>query len=137
MSSVVDVAREAWGENLPDWVEALAKECDRTSQRKAAQRINYSAGAVNTILRNRYNARTDGIETAIRGELMSETVNCHHIGVIGSHVCASWRAKRRSGLRANTLQRQMSRACGSCPLFPENEETPLSEDGTGMEKHND
>jgi hypothetical protein len=34
MTAPLDVARAAWGEALPDWVEALALECGRSSQNR-------------------------------------------------------------------------------------------------------
>lgn len=116
-SSPMEVVIKHWGEDAPDWVIALAKACERSSQGKVAKVVGYSAGAVNTVLHNRYKAKMDGIEAKVRGALMAETVDCHHIGEIGRHVCASWRAKWKAGQRSNTLQIQMARACANCPLY--------------------
>jgi len=33
----IEVARTAWAGSLPDWVEALALECGRTSQNMAGE----------------------------------------------------------------------------------------------------
>lgn len=119
--SAVAIAREAWGDDLPDWVEALAQECQRTSQNKAAQVLGYSNGAVSMVIRNKYVANSQGIEMAVRGALMSESIDCPFIGMIGKDVCRQWRIKRKRGVRANRLQIQMARACGECLHFPDQE----------------
>ena len=38
----LDTACLAWGEGLPEWISALARECDRSSQRKAAELLAVS-----------------------------------------------------------------------------------------------
>jgi len=117
----VENARAAWGHDAPDWIIALAKECDRTSQNKTAQRIGYTAPAVNQVLRNKYKASTASIEESVRGQLMSEVVDCPQIGEIGRHDCKEWRRKMRQGVRVNRLHVQMSRACSKCPLHADDE----------------
>lgn len=119
--SAIEIARQSWGEDLPDWVEALAKECQRTSQNKAAQTLGYSNGAVSMVIRNKYAANSQGIEMAVRGALMAEDIDCPFIGLIGKDVCRQWRNKRKRGVRANRLQIQMARACSTCPHFPDQE----------------
>lgn len=117
--AALDIARQSWGDDLPDWVEALAKECERTSQNKAAQVLGYSGGAVSMVLRNRYSANLQSIEMAVRGALMSEEIDCPFLGQIGKDACRQWRIRRKRGVRANRLQIQMARACSECPHFPD------------------
>ena len=54
--TAMERATTAWGRTAPDWIIALAEECDRTSQRRAAERISYSPAAVNQILSKTYKA---------------------------------------------------------------------------------
>ncbi len=75
-----EVARQHWGEPLPDWIARLAEECEATSQRQAAERIRYSAGLVSNVLRNRYTGDMAGVEEAVRGALMGDTVTCPELG---------------------------------------------------------
>lgn len=114
--SAIETAREAWGAELPDWVEVLALECDRTSQNKAAQRIGYAAAAVSTILRRKYGARTDAIEDTVRGCLMRETLACPALGDIGRDECRKWRRKAGAFQNVNSKHVMMYRACNHCPI---------------------
>jgi len=113
----LQIARDAWGNDLPDWIAALAKACDETSQNKVAAQLSVSAPAVSQVIKGTYAASTKNIETRVRGALLSETVNCPFLGVIGLDACSIWRKRHRDGVRANTLQIQMSRACGRCEVF--------------------
>ena len=51
MSGPLDIARDAWGDALPDWVETLAIECGKSSQNKVAKRIDRSATLISRVLR--------------------------------------------------------------------------------------
>lgn len=119
--AALEIARRSWGDDLPDWVEALAKECERTSQNKVAQALGYSGAAVSMVIRNKYAANSQGIEMAVRGALMSENIDCHFLGEIGKDACRQWRVNGKRGVRANRLQIQMARACSTCPHFPDQE----------------
>jgi hypothetical protein len=95
----LDRARSAWGDALPDWVEALAIESDRTSQSKAAMRIGRSAATVSNVINNAYSAGLQGVEQLVRAALMSASVNCPVIGEMSSSAClenqnAEWSARR-------------------------------------------
>ncbi|SDY54896.1 hypothetical protein [Citreimonas salinaria] len=113
--SALDTARDAHGVDLPDWIEALARECDRTSQNRAAQTIGYTAGAVSAVLRGKYAAGTKSIETSVRGTLMAETVECPVLGEIGKQVCLKWRRRSRDFRNGNSMDVTMFRACARCP----------------------
>jgi hypothetical protein len=106
--SALDTAREFWGEGIPDWVEALARACDETSQNKVALRLERSASLVSNILRNRYPADTSAVEDIVRGTFMSGRIACPVLGEIGTHLCRKWRGK--------ALDITMYRACNRCPV---------------------
>nr|WP_175582231.1 hypothetical protein [Phaeobacter sp. HF9A] len=110
-------ARIGWNGNVPDWVEALARECDLSSQAKAATRLGYSAGAVNLVLSNRYGASTDAIEQSVRGVLMAETLTCPALGEIGKDVCRKWRERSKVFSAANSQHVKMFKTCPTCVHF--------------------
>ncbi|SFQ13804.1 hypothetical protein SAMN05421853_10282 [Roseivivax halotolerans] len=115
--SRVEAARDAWGSALPDWIEALAAECDRTSQNQVATRLGKSGALVSQVLRARYPARLDPIEELVRGILMKATVDCPALGRLPLNECQAWRRKATAFQGSNTLRVQMYRACHRCPIF--------------------
>lgn len=114
--SAIDTAREFWGEGIPDWVEALALACDRTSQNKVAQEIGRSGSLVSNILRARYPADTGVVEDLVRGHFMAQTVECPVMGTIGKQVCRKWRGRANRFENVNHQYVTMYRACNRCPL---------------------
>jgi hypothetical protein len=110
--SALDTAREFWGAGIPDWVEALALACDRTSQNKVAQEIGRSGSLVSNILRARYPADTGVVEDLVRGHFMRESVECPVMGTIGKQVCG----RTRQFQNVNHQYVTMYRACNRCPL---------------------
>ena len=114
--SARDTAREFWGEGLPDWVEALALACDRTSQNKVAVQIGRSGSHVSNVLRARYPADTSVVEDLVRGHFMAQTVECPVMGTIGQQVCRKWRGRARTFENVNSHYVTMYRACSRCPL---------------------
>lgn len=113
--SVLTTAREAWGGECPDWIEALAVECDRTSQNQVAKRLERSTALISNVLRNKYRADMRATEELVRGTLMSETIVCPALGEIGKQTCQKWRRKSRNFENVNSLYVQMFRACNRCP----------------------
>ena len=103
-------AREAWGADVPDWVQALADECDRTSQRVAGRRIDYSAGLVCNVLKAKYNGDLRAVEQLVRGAFMAETVDCPVFGEMSSATCLGNQRAEWSSRRAMILA-----ACPTCP----------------------
>lgn len=90
MKKVVDFlakAKLAWGADLPDWVEELAKEVNRKSQRLAGARIGYTGGLVSAVIARKYRGDMARVEAKVRGALMGATVECPVLGVIGRHRC--------------------------------------------------
>lgn len=112
--SAIQKARTAWGDELPDWVHALATECSATSQKAAAGRIGYSPAVVNTVLARTYKGDLTAVQQAVEGALLSATVMCPVAGDIPSHVCLEY--QRRPLVPTNSQRVRMFRACRSgCP----------------------
>jgi DNA-binding transcriptional regulator YdaS (Cro superfamily) len=105
-----------WGADAPEWVRALAEECDRTSQLQAAKRLGVSGSLVNQVLKHVYNGRYDGIEARVKGELLRETVLCPVLGEISSRRCLDEQA--RPYANTNRIRVALYKACRSgCPNF--------------------
>lgn len=106
-------AARLWGANAPDWIVALAAECDRTSQGQCAERLGISSAAVNQVLGNAYKGRMDRVEQRVRGELMRETVTCPVLGEISRRDCLDYQARKFRP--TNPLRVQLYTACPACP----------------------
>lgn len=107
-------AADAWGNDLPDWVLALALECDRTSQNQAAKAIGYSSAAVSQVINRKWPRDLTSIEQAVRGVLMAEKVACPVVGDLPKDVCQN---HQKSTWAPHNPQRiAFYRACRSnCP----------------------
>ena len=114
--SALDTARTFWGEAMPDWVAALARACDETSQSKVAAKMERSPTLVSNVLRNRYPADTSIVEDIVRGHFMREVVDCPALGEIGKQVCRRWRGKAANFENVNSQSVTMYRACNRCPI---------------------
>lgn len=115
MSAPLEVARAAWGADLPDWVEALAVECGVSSQSKVAARMGCSAAVISQVLRRKYPADTAGIEERFRGAIQDVRVECPSLGPIAANLCQDWRRKARIFASGNPLRVRMFQACSQCP----------------------
>jgi len=112
--TAVETARRARNGDLPDWVRALAEECDRTSQRAAAARIGYSAAAVNQVLAGKYRAPETRVELAVRAALLAAEVCCPVAGVIPAARCLE--NQRLPWASTNPQRVALYRACrNGCP----------------------
>ena len=111
----LDAARAAWGNDLPDWVETLAIECDRTSQNRVAKRMQRSASAISQVLNRKYNADLTQMEGRVRGVFQEQTVACPSLGAMPTQVCQDWRVKGRTFLLGDPQRVRMYRACLKCP----------------------
>lgn len=110
-------ARMSWGDDIPDWVLGLARECDRSSQNKVAKRMGYSAAALSSIIGNRYKADLEKIESVYRGVFENAHVSCPELGEVRLDVCRDWQKKARNFYAANSQRVRMFHACKGCPLF--------------------
>ncbi len=113
----LDVAREHWGADMPDWVAALARACTETSQNKVAARLGRSAALVSTVLRKRYGGSMTTVEELVRGVYLAQTVACPALGTLPMHECRAWIIKAAVFQNTNALRVRMYRACQTCPRF--------------------
>jgi hypothetical protein len=111
----LDVARAAWGDALPDWVEALALQCGRSSQNKVAERLDRSAAMISQILRAKYPGDLAGFEERFKGVFQAQALDCPALGLIPSNECQDWRVKGRVWAPGNPRRTRMYRACRACP----------------------
>ena len=114
MSAVnLETLRASWGAKPLEWLLALALECDRTSQGKAAERLGVSPAVVNQALKNAYKGRLDRLEERVRGELMREVVGCPILGEISKRACLDHQGRKYSA--TNPLRVKLFSACKTCP----------------------
>lgn len=117
MSGPLDAAREAWGEDLPDWVETLAIECGKASQVRVAARLDRSTTMINQVLRRKYKGDLDSLAERVRGVFGNAVISCPALGTMPAHACQDWRARATTFLTGNPLRVRMYRACRGCPRF--------------------
>lgn len=117
-----EIAADAWGEALPDWVAALALECDATSQSAVARRLNRSAPALSQIIRKKYPGDLSAFEDLFKGAFLSGRVECPALGLLPLNECRDWRDKSRVFVNVNALRVRMFRACSNCPRNRKKEE---------------
>ena len=108
-------ARKAWGEEIPDWVEELAREASRSSVSATARRIGKSVGLVSNVIHAKYGADLAGVEGTVRGALMGATVLCPVYDEITRDVCLEQQAKPFAA--TSSIATRCYRACrsGTCP----------------------
>lgn len=111
----MDVAREAWKGDVPDWVEAIVMACDRSSQAKVAGRLGYTAAVVSQVIRNTYRANMRAIEARARAVYLDGSVECPALGTISAETCLRWRDRSTSLTSASPAMVRMFRACADCP----------------------
>ena len=105
-------ARMAWGDEMPDWVETLADEANRTSQTEVAKRLGYSPTVVSQVLGAKYPGDLQRVEDVVRGALLAAVVECPVLGEIGRDRC---RHEQASPFRAtNSTRALLRRACKTC-----------------------
>lgn len=130
MSDALQTARDAWGADLPDWIEKLAEACEASSQARVAAQIGRSGAVVSQVLRAKYKGSMISIEELVRGALMGDVVECPALGFLPMHECHDWRRKARVFAGNNALRVQMYRACHQCPRNRP-QDAPQPEEGAG------
>ncbi|WP_068317453.1 hypothetical protein [Polycladidibacter hongkongensis] len=99
---------------VPDWVAALAGECDRTSQVKVAARLGVSNALISGTLKRSYKGDLSRIEELVRGALLSECVECPVLGEITRDICLN--NQSRDFVATSSVRTRVYRACRSgCP----------------------
>lgn len=112
MTRNVEAARVAWDGAAPDWVIALAGECDRAlSQRQVGDDIGYSGSVVNQVLHNSYGGDVRKVEEKVRGRFMGKTVECPVIESIPRDHCLRNQSLKPSELGVNPERIRIYRAC--------------------------
>ncbi|MBG0809887.1 transcriptional regulator [Methylosinus sp. H3A] len=108
-------AKEAFGDALPDWVETLANEANRTSATAVAKRIGYSVAVVSGVCRGKYGGDLPAVEAKVRGVFMGALVDCLILGEIGRDQCLGEQKKKHVGTSA--VRTALFHACrsGECP----------------------
>lgn len=95
---------------MSDWLEALMKECRRTSQAQAARRLRVSPAMVNLVLKGKYPAATRQLEVRVRGILLGETVNCPVQGELPVNLC-----QENQTMPNGPLAGWFRKSCPECP----------------------
>lgn len=115
MSGPLDTARAAWGNAIPDWIEILAVECGRTSQRVVSEKLGRSTAVISQVLSKKYPADMKRIEERVRGVFLDAVVPCPAMGEMPLQTCQDWREKARTFALGNPTRVLMYRACNTCP----------------------
>ena len=113
----MELAREGWGADVPDWIAALVAACDApgSSQNKIAKLLGVSSAVVSQTLRNRYAGDVERIEDRVRSICLGGEAVCPALGAIGSASCLYWRDRARELTSASPMAVRMFRACADCP----------------------
>lgn len=115
MTTPIDTARAAWGDAMPDWIDALARECADTSQNRVAARLGRSAALVSQVLRAKYSGDLAAVEARFNGVFCASTVDCPELGPIPAQDCQDWQQRARKFVNVNAMRVRMFRACNACP----------------------
>ncbi len=116
MSDRMIIARDGWGDDVPDWVCALVKACDckGASQNSVAGRVGVTGAVISQVLRNKYPARTDRIEARVRAIFLDGQISCPALGEITSEDCLNWRDAAHKLNSVSPARVRMFRACKTC-----------------------
>lgn len=118
MSDRMVLALDGWGEELPDWVEALVKECDQSSQKKVAAQLQISGTVISQSIRNVYPGNLEMVEQLVRDTFMNAPVHCPALKTeISSAACLDHRRRAEVWSHSNPFRVRMQRACRACPKF--------------------
>jgi hypothetical protein len=110
-------AHQAWGDELPDWIAALADYADRYGQRATGIRLQSSAGFVSRVINNKYGAGLKKAEEQVRAAIMAATIECPEWGQIPSSTCR--KNRNRTGPPTNFFRQRFAESCPECPLNPD------------------
>jgi hypothetical protein len=111
--TAMDKARAAWAAwgGAPDWVLLLAEECDRTSLRRTAERLDASPAIISLALLRRRGSLA-WIRTRVERELAPGGIDCPILGEIGRGDCLREQATPFSS--ANPVRVRLYAACQNC-----------------------
>ncbi|ACF01871.1 putative transcriptional regulator [Rhodopseudomonas palustris TIE-1] len=120
-------ARAAWGNELPDWIEELAKEANRITARSIAKRLGYSNATISYVISRSYKGNLKRVEETVRGALMGVTVDCPIVGEIGRDRCLEEQKMGNTGASPNRARLYHSCRSGRCPHSRLNQESDHAE----------
>lgn len=109
----VHKVEKSWA-SPPDWVLALAQECDRTSQRKTADLVGYSAATINLVLNCTYSGDLQKVEDKVRGALFGDSVECPILGPLKLNECRDNQA-RKFEVTSSHATRLYNKCRNGCP----------------------
>lgn len=115
MSERMDVARDGWRGQVPDWIVALVEACDAASQARVAKRIGYAGTVISQVIRNKYPGAMGRVEERVRAIYLGGEITCPALGAIGTADCLGWRDQSRTLKSSSPLTVRMFRACRGCP----------------------
>jgi len=96
------------------WLEELAEQCLRTSQKKVADKLQVSTALINQVLKEKYPGDLTRIEQLVKGAFMQYSVTCPVLGEIEKHKCLFHQA--RDFAATNPQRVMLHKACRSgCP----------------------
>lgn len=109
----VEIVAEFWGDDAPEWVKAVARESDRSSQAEVGRRIGRSASLINQVLKNRYTGDLHGIEARVKKALSVTAVTCPVLGQISGVDCL--KHQNAPYTPSNHMAVRLYVACKRCP----------------------
>lgn len=114
MNERMKKTQDAWGGELPEWVVALVRACDETSQNKVGKKMGYSGAVISLVLNNSYTGDMDKVEKNVVDFFMVG-VTCPTLGDITADQCLAWRVQGREPNPTSPLKSRMYHACRKCP----------------------
>jgi hypothetical protein len=96
----IATARAAWGDPMPDWIEALARKANAGGLGSTARAAGYSGSTLSYVIAGKYAGNLARVETAVRGAFMDATVACPVVGEIGLNRCLEEQKKNFIGSSA-------------------------------------
>ena len=113
-TSNVVKARESWGENPPEWLLALARTCDLTSQKIVGRTLGKSGGYISRIISRSYAGSYEEAELLVRSRISLEEVICP-VWKAGMPLAFCIRTRRKKTLPGNYAERLYAATCPDCP----------------------
>lgn len=113
-TSAIEIIREFWGSDAPEWVVTLAKYCDKNTQKAAAQKIQRSPSLINQVLKNSYTGDLEGIQARVESAFSDTGVECPVLGEITGATCLG---HQKAGYNpSNHIAVKLYVACQRCPF---------------------
>ncbi|MCK5295926.1 MAG: XRE family transcriptional regulator [Alphaproteobacteria bacterium] len=105
---------------MTNWIKEMAAECKRSSQRKVAEKMGYSATVINMVLKGGYAGDLTAVKQAFNGVFKNATVQCPVAGEIRTDQCL--KHQRASFSAHNPQSIAFYKACrAGCPHFLKND----------------